>query len=486
MTHPFQKVPKNVVVTGLGQVAGTGLGFVATILTARYLGVDNFGRFNFFFGVAFVFWFIGEAGLMNILVRELSQRLEASEQYNFCLGSFRGLIFCFCTCVLGITVIFFLFGPVDGELKKIVFLLGLAIVSMFQALTLASVVRAHEDLEYYALGFTLKHLFLLAAVYLVTSLDAGLVATILAYASAYVFLWAYYHLIVRWRYGIPPILINLSNWKHFLRESFPLGIGQVLRRTADYVDIFVLRAASGNADIGIFSTAYRFILVLSGTAVTIGFPFLPVFSKLAQKQDDQLRVGLEKGFQFLIITAIPLTMLLLIYGQRIVTVFFGAEFSPAGQDLRLLGFSLLFIFPSTLFLHLFTALGKQRLWGMCTGCCLVINCLFDLILTPKWGHWGAVWATLSAEVVLFGTAWYLLNRLPFHLSIVHLFARPLLAGVVTSWLLFLAPGTSIAEIILRSGSALVLYALLLWTLRVFTVKDMVNLLRGHQPLEEKG
>ena len=486
MTHAFQKVPQNVVVTGLGQVIGTGLGFVATILTARYLGVSSFGRFNFFFGVAFLFWFIGEAGLMNILVRELSRRLEDSEQYNFCLGSFRGLVFCFCAGLSGVTGIFLLLGPVDGELKKIIFLLGLSIVSMFQALTLASVVRAHEELEYYALGFTLKHLFLLAAIYLVTYLDAGFVATILAYTSAYIFLWAYYHLLVRWRYGIPPMLFNLSNWKHFLREAFPLGIGQVLRRTANYVDIFVLRATSGNLDIGLFSTAYRFILALSGTAVVIGFPFLPVFSKLALKQDAQLKVGLEKGLQFLIITAIPLTMFLLIYGQKIITIFFGAKFTPAGQDLSLLGFSLLFIFPSTLFLHFFTALGKQRLWGLCTGCCLVINCLLDLILTPKWGHWGAVWATLSAEVVLFGTAWYLLNRLPFRLSLVHLFARPLLAGIIVGGLLFLTPGTSIAEIILRSGSALVFYALLLWTLRVFTVKDMVNLLRGYRPLEEKG
>ncbi len=226
-------------------------GVRCTILTARYLGVYNFGRFNFFFGVAFLFWFIGEAGLMNILVRELSRRLEDWSNIILAWGLFRGLVFCFCAGLSGVTGIFLLLGPVDGELKKIVSSRSLHSVHV-SGLTLASVVRAHEDLEYYALGFSLKHLFLLAAIYLVTYLDAGFVATILAYASAYVFLWAYYHLLVRWRYGIPPIRFNLSNSKHLLRESFPLGIGQVLRRTANYVDIFVLGPPAAMLIIGYF------------------------------------------------------------------------------------------------------------------------------------------------------------------------------------------------------------------------------------------
>ncbi|MDD5640171.1 MAG: flippase [Syntrophales bacterium] len=486
MTHAFKKVPRNVLVTGLGQIAGTCLGFVATILTARYLGVYDFGRFNFFFGLAFVFWFIGEAGLMNILVRELSQRLEVAAQYNLWLGSFRGLIFCGCSVVVGVTGLLLLFGPSNGELQKIVLLLGLTIVSMFQALTLASVVRAHEDMKYYALGFILKHLFLLAAVYLVTLLDAGFVATILAYASSYVFLWAYYHLLVSRRYGIPRILFNLSNWRYLLREAFPLGIGQVLRRSANYVDIFILRLTSGNVDIGLFSTAYRFILALSGTAVSISFPFFPAFSRLAAKQDDQLKVGLEKGLQFLVVAAIPFSMFLLVYGPMIVNKFFGAKFGPAGLDLGVLGLSLLIIFPSTLFLHLFSALGKQRLWSLCAASCLVINTLLDLILTPRWGHWGAVWGTMTAEIVLFGTAWYLLSRLTFHLSLVRLFSRPLLAGIAAGGLLFWDPGTSIAQIIIRSFGALLLYSFLLWVLRVFTFTGIVNLLLGHRPLEEEG
>jgi len=486
MTEALQKVPKNIMATGLGQILGTVLGFLATVLTARYLGVAGFGRFNFLYGLALVAWLILEAGLMNILVRELSQRLGDREDYNFRLGAFRGLINCICVATLGGAVLIIWLGGLDAELGSIVLLLGLALVSILQSLTFASVVRAHEDMEYYALGFTLKHLFLLGAVYGVTYLDAGFVAIFLAYTSAYIFAWGYYWLVVRARYGLNRSVLDLASWQYFLKESLPLGLGHVMRRTTNYVDIFILRATSSAIDIGLFSTAYRFIFIMSGMAMVIGYPFLPVFSRLALKDKTQLGTGLEKGLLFFIITAIPLIIIFLVYGKTIITVFFGASFAEAGRDLQLLSFALLFIFPGTLLMHLFTALGKQGFWTLCTGCCLGVNTLLDLLLTPKWGHLGAVWGTMTAEIVMFGMAWYLLHRLSFRLSLPRLLARPLLAGIGGGALLYAFPGESLGETCGLAASALALYVLLLWLMRVFTVKSLVELVRGQQPLRGAG
>jgi O-antigen/teichoic acid export membrane protein len=485
MVQAYQKVPKNILVTGAGQVLGTGLAALVTILTARYLGVEGFGRFSFLYGLAIVVAFISEGGLTNILTRELSQRLHEPAEYHACLGAFRGLISCISLFIVILASLISLLVGFERDLKVIIILLGICIAAVLQAANMLAVVRAHEDMEYFALGFNLQNFFQLGSIYLIVYLDAGFVPIFLAYTVSYFFLWGYYWLVVRLRYGLGPLIFNLPQWKYFLKESTPLGLGLILRRAANYVDIFFLRVLSNLTYVGLFSAAYRFTLALSGAAMAVCYPFLPVFSKLALDQDPQLAAGLEKGLLFMVVTAVPLTVFLFVYGKEIIPLFFGANFTQAIWALKILSFSLVFIFPSTLLLQLFTALGKQRLWTLCTGLCLGIHTILDLTLIPRWGHIGAAIATLVAEFGLFALAWFLMRRLAFHLSVLRL-ARPLLAGgVIGGWLYFF-PGKSLQGVIGSGTGAMLLYGMLLWTLGVFTMKGMLSFVRNYQPWRKAG
>jgi O-antigen/teichoic acid export membrane protein len=477
-TRPFKRVPINIAVTGLGQVLANLLVLASTILTARYLGVGGFGRFSFFFGIALVCWFIGEAGLMNILVRELSQRLKNKKDYDDYLSSFRGLISSISLVTLTLAGVFAWLGPLDLETRAVLFLLALSIVAMFQAVTLTSVIRAYEDMLYYALASILQNIVLLGGIYLVIRLDAGFTAIFVAYAAAFLFTWVFNWVLVRLRYGLPVQTVNFIRWRYFLKESLPLGLGHILRRIGNYMGIFLLKGLSTAVDVGLFSTALRLILALAAIAVTICFPFLPVFSKLALENNPQLNSGLEKGLKFLVIMAIPLTISFFVYGQLIITTLFGVKFLEAGQALQLLSLSLLFIFPGTLFLHFFTAIGKQQFWSISTGTCLGINLLFNLLFIPKWGYWGAAWATLIAEAVLFGISWFLLRQLDVRLSLTSLVSRPLLIGIVIGGILFQFPGASLFQMIGHGTTAIALYGLLLILLRVVTPKTIFGLIRG--------
>ena len=471
MSRENRKVPKNLLVTGIGEILGTILGFYATILTARYLGVSGFGRFTLYIGVLFAAWFIMEAGLMNILVRELSRRLKDPDEYNLHLGAFRCLVSCLCGVILAMAGLLVVLVPPLWKLRYMVLLLGVCITAMFQALTLASVVRAHEDMEYFSIGYVLRTVFLVGAILGISRLDAGFLAVFIAWTGSYIFFWAFLWVVVRRRYGLPRLVADVARWKYVIKESLPLGLGQIFRRLANLVDIFVLRALSTVTNVGIFFCAYRFIMVLSGTAGTLGIPFLPVFSRLAANRDERLDAGLEKGLLFLIAAAVPMTFLLFIYGTNIITLFFGHGFALGGGDLSLLGFTLVLVFPGTLFVHVFTALGKQRLWAFCTGACLGINALMDYLLVPHLGHRGAVWGTMSAEVVQFGIGLYLIHSLGFRMPIHRLLTRPLLAGISVGGLLYEFSGVSPAGMLTHAAFALMLYCLLLWVLRVFTMKD---------------
>ncbi|MGC8494121.1 MAG: flippase [Syntrophobacteraceae bacterium] len=476
MSREYRKVPKNLLATGIGEVTGTILGFCATILSARYLGVDGFGRLTLYMGAAFVSWSIMEAGLMNILVRELSKRLEDPGKYDALLGAFLCLVHWVCGALFAIAGILALIINKPADFRYILLLLTICIAAMLQALSMASVVRAHEDMEYFSMAFILRNLFLVSGIIFVTRLDAGFLAIVGAWACSYIFLWLFLWVVVKLRYRLPRPVLDTANWKYILTEALPLGLGQIFRRFANLIDVFILRALSTLGNVGLFFCAYRFIMVLSGTAGTMGIAFLPVFSRLAANRGEKLDKGLEKGLLFLIVAAIPLTTIFFIYSKEIVVLFFGAKFAAAQGDLRLLSFTLLLIFPGSLFLHIFTATGKQRLWAFCTGACLLINASVDILLIPHLGHRGAVYGTMSGEVTQFSTGIYLMYRLGFKMSLHRLITRPLLAGLSVGVLLYSFPGVSLAAIGVHAVFAVISYGLLLWVLRVFTMKDFAALL----------
>jgi len=486
MTQEFRKVPQNVLFTGFGQVLGNVVALVGTILVARYLGVEGFGRFSFYFGIAIVFWFIGEAGLMNIFVRELSRLLQDPPQYIPCLQHFWGLLSLISLAALVAAGLALWLLPLEGDTRTVLGLLALSIALVFQALVMGSVIRAHEEMAFYSLGFFLQNLAALGGIVWATRADAGLVGIFAAYAASFLLLWGYFLVVVGWRYGLHRPAFDGKAWVFFLKESIPLGLGNIFRRTANYVDIFILRGLSTLTEIGLFSPAYRFVVALSSLAMVVCSPFLPVFARLAQRDEGQMAVGLEKGLLFLLVASIPLTIAFCVYGDHIITGFFGANFSQAGFGLKLLGLSLLATFPATLFLHLFTAVGAQHYWTYCTALCLGLHLLLGLVFAPAWGHLAAVAATLAAEVGLFALGWHLLGRLGFRFSLPRLAFRPLLAGAVSGGLLFCWPGQTLMEIIPRSLGSFTLYVLLLWTLGVFTFTGILDLFKDRRPAEEKG
>jgi O-antigen/teichoic acid export membrane protein len=370
-------------------------------------------------------------------------------------------------------------GPVEPDLRMVIFLLGVSIVAMFQAFTLASVIRAHEDMHYYALGSILQNILLLGSIYLVIHRHAGFTGVFVAYAGAYLLTWGFYWVLVRLLYGLPAPAFAWAKWRYFLKESLPLGLGHILRRIGTYAGIFLLQFLSTSTDLGLFSTANRLILALAAMAMTICFPFLPVFSKLVIDQDPRLERGLEMAIKLMIVMAIPLTVCFLVYGPHLVIKLFGAKFAEAGFPLQLLSFSMLFFFPGTVFIHFFTACGKQRFWSISSGAALAVNVLAGLCLIPKWGYLGAAWATLAAEITLFVVGWLLVRRLNVSISMTAVAIRPLLLGALIGGILFFFPGVSLLQIIIHSVTALAIFGVFIVISRAVTPKEVLTFIKGN-------
>src|SRR5215813_3145703 len=152
-----QRVGKNVAWMLAGGGLGAVLQMLAILLAARGLSLNDFGTFNYLLSFAIVFQFLTDFGLTNILTREVTRH---PDDIPHLLGSAKGLMWSLFLVSTTLLLAVVLLMKLPASTKAQSFVMGLASLTILQAISYSAVLRALEDMEFNAIAFTLhKGLF---------------------------------------------------------------------------------------------------------------------------------------------------------------------------------------------------------------------------------------------------------------------------------------------------------------------------------------
>jgi len=239
--NPAQRVGKNVAWMLVGGALGAVLQMLAILLAARGLQLNDFGTFNYLLSFAIVFQFLTDFGLTNILTREVARH---PDDIPHLLGSAKGLMWTLfvCSTILLLGVVLLLKLPASTKAQS--FVMGLASLTILQAISYSAVMRALEAMEFNAITFALhKGLF---AGFVAVSLwrHWGLWGVVISYMASCLIFWFFNWQIVSRRIARVSPRIDLPLWKSMLSEAVPLGSGLVLRQFAWQADVLILSMQS--------------------------------------------------------------------------------------------------------------------------------------------------------------------------------------------------------------------------------------------------
>jgi O-antigen/teichoic acid export membrane protein len=467
----------------LSQALGGGLFFLVTLLVARHLSPERFGAFSFVFAFVTVFHMLADFGLSNILIREMSRQRQRIGEI---LGAVIPLVSLL--AVLGYAIIALSAGllRLSPEAELAVYLMGATVLVTFHAAVYAAVCRAHEEMGFNAAGLIAQRLVLLVLILAALHLDAGLPGIALCYLGERLFQWLFFYFLVRLRYTRYRWRLDTAYWRYLLGEGLPVGAGMVLRRIAWYVDTFMLMALSTVASVGLFSAAYRVIQMVNVIPFTLSLPLFPVLSRLAVESHDKVFTLYDRAQKMFVLLGLPMGLWVLMLGPALMGLLFGKDYEAAGLTLRIMGVVVVLLFMNSLFVYLFSALGKQKFYMTSIALGLLINILLDLALIPLWDIEGAAIATLCSELALYTAGTLLLARSGQVTTLFQLLFKPLLAAglaaVILIWPLFAGSWTSL---ILGSAGFAGLYLGLVLGLKLIT-RDEFLTLRSAMPGRGRG
>ncbi len=193
-----------------------------------------------------------------------------------------------------------------------------------------------------------------------------------------------------WKKHFPPIAV-----------MFVMIFAQQIFTSAD---VTMLGLMKGDWEVGLYSTAQKVTNLINQVLASIVWVILPRTSNyFANEEYDKLTPLLKKILEYMVGLGIPIVCGTGLLSSRIIYIVGGLDYADAALTLRILIISLLISLFGGSFLGNVIALSSGKEMDFMKACILaaIFNVIFNAILIPKYGQYGAAFTTVCSSLIIF-------------------------------------------------------------------------------------
>lgn len=389
---------KKPIINTLIQVVAKGimilLSLVTTAILTRKLGVKIYGDYMLITSIFLLFDSLADFGTKVIGVREAS-RLEDEERKNtyFQIAWFR-LITSLLAGLLGLVLIFFWSGLKEVRVEALMALMMIGFTATAGSLEI--IFQTEMKMERKVLVDILFPLIFLATLIWWNN-SINLMWVMLVYLLARVISLGVGIGVVKKMLGeINFKLRDVSFWKKFLKESWPMGVYMILFSGYDRaVDSALIKQFIGVEQLAFYALAYK----IYGNLIQPAYFLVNSIFPLMSDQKTNKKSLFWRSLELMMAGVLLVFPLIFILAPWIINVLAGSSFGPSVTILRILLVAMVFAYISHLVGFTMIARGGQKQILKIGVVSLVINVVGNLMTIPSFGIVGAAWMTVVTEAV---------------------------------------------------------------------------------------
>jgi O-antigen/teichoic acid export membrane protein len=200
-------------------------------------------------------------------------------------------------------------------------------------------------------------------------------------------------------------LLREWNWKvdlerawNILRSSGFLVASSILGALTRTVDVILIALLLGEAQVGLYSAAYRICFLLAALALALHSAYLPRLARAAADSIETTTALTQRAFQSAASLAVPCAIGGWILAGPMLENLFGEPFTPARNSLRLLLVAMGILFLDGVLLQILVVFDRTRPELLIRGIAAGLNLVLNLLWIPRYGIEGAAMATVLAEI----------------------------------------------------------------------------------------
>lgn len=377
------------------------LGVLVGVLIARYLGPEQFGRFNYALAIVGLFIPFAKLGLDNIVIRNLATDPSCKDE---ALGSafFLKLISSIVTLFITVGVIFILTPNATAVNQETRWLVGIiAFGTTIQSFDIIDYWFQSQVQSKYSVWARMSAYVIINFVKIIL---IQIKAPLLAFAGAMVAESALYviGMVIIYQtngYSINSWQANLRYAKLLLKDSWSLIFAGIVVMIYMRIDQVMLGQMIGDKAVGIYSVAVKISELwyfVPGVIVSSVFPAIVQAKQISEAvyyKRIQMLFNVMSVLAYSV--AIPVTFL----STQIVTLLYGNYYAEAGAILTIHIWTGLFVSLGVARETWLTTEGLMKFTAATTAIGALVNVILNLILIKPYGGLGAALATVIAQFI---------------------------------------------------------------------------------------
>ncbi len=474
-----RKIAYNVVIVSVLKVASTVfLSLFSIKLITGYLGQEGFGQYATVLAFFAFFSAIADLGIGMITVREIS-RPQADEKRI--LGNVLSLRLLSSGGIFLLSPFLIFFFGYPAELKEGILIAAFAIIFSTMSLVLNGIFQKRVAMHQVAMIEFIGKILQVAFIAFAVARDWGFLAIVSAilvsmgFNAVTVFLASRRHIRFSFRF-------ERAYWKEFLHESYPLGVTAIITFLYFKLDTILLSVLRPATDVGIYNVAYKIMENLIFFPAMLAGLIIPLLSKYLLSDRKKFDLIASKTFKVFLIIVLPIMVGTLFLAEDIILIVSGPVFFASADVLRILIFSLAFIFFGHFFNMVLLVSNAQKKMMWMLSFAAFFNIAANLFLIPRFSFLGAALASTLTEAFVVIVASIIAFR--------HIGYRPsfqglspiALSSLCMAVFLFLLHGK--LPFLLLGFGAVILYGTLLWLFRGVTREEVEIILSGRRLARE--
>jgi len=482
-----QRIAKNAAVPTVANLINRGLDFGFAIVMLRVLGPTEVGRYTWAVLVVGYFDILINFGLAVLITRDVARDPGAAGRYLGGALVVRGAMWAGAMAISALIA-----GPlastigIADEVRLTLLLLTLGIGVSNASGIAGALFNAAERMEVPALVtiFTSAMKVVSGVVVLAAGLGIvgiGAVSVGVNLATAAVLAALFVRLV-----GTPHPTVSFSSARAMVQDSYPLMINNLLATLFFRVDGLILRAMAGDAALGWYGSAYKFIDGIGTIPANVTLALFPILSRIsdgstgptAHPSAEMSRI-VEIALKALLSIAFPISVGATLLAEPLIRGFAGEQYLPhAAIALRILVWYAPFGFVNSLLQYVLIAANRQRFITVAFFGAALFNAVVNLFAVSRWSYVGAAIVTVASEVLLLTLFLVALRTRIRVQGALRQGWRPLVAAGIMAPVVWLVGNGSIGFAVL---SGAVMYSLALVALGGVR-KDELELIRQAIPL----
>lgn len=199
--------------------------------------------------------------------------------------------------------------------------------------------------------------------------------------------------------NLPAINWNQLNIIRHVKPAFRIFLLNVIISIYVQLNTIMLGFMVDDRAVGLFTAGNKLTHILVVVVTSLGTVMLPRCSHLiSEGKIDEFNTIIQKSYHFLMFTAIPITVGIMLLAKPITLCFCGADFNDATPVVIYSAPIIIFIgLTNIIGIQILYPYGKENLVIISTLVAAGINVILNLLMIPYWAESGAAISTLISE-----------------------------------------------------------------------------------------